>query len=153
MRELAKTPAGKARIDKAEERITKALVEMSGDVDGKWPSQTRTSAAAPPGFSGTAAAEVREPLRDTSTPGMDPAAVPSTREWARRRDAEKPHEEVSTRHSAAEFTLAGDGQGDGERREGFPHPRDAQVHVGEAEQASEMDMGFMDKDEITIFLI
>ncbi len=80
MRELAKTPAVNARVDTAEERLTTALVEMSGDVDGKLPSQIGTSAAAPPGFSGTGTAAVREPLHDTSAPGMDPAAVSSARE-------------------------------------------------------------------------
>ena len=34
MAEVSKTPSGKARVDDAAERITRALVEMLGDVDG-----------------------------------------------------------------------------------------------------------------------
>ena len=53
MKDLSKTPAGKIRVDRAEDRITRAWVEMSGDVDGTRPSQTGASAVALPGHSGT----------------------------------------------------------------------------------------------------
>ena len=34
MAEVSENPSGKARVDDAAERITRALVEVSGDVDG-----------------------------------------------------------------------------------------------------------------------
>jgi hypothetical protein len=139
MRELAKTPADKARIDKAEERITKALVEMSGDVDGTRPSQTGAPAVAPPGSSGTGS------RRGIDTENAVPYAGVRLTERVRVPEL-RPGNMVSEELVAAR-------QGDDERREGSPHPRDPQVYADEAEPASEMDMGFMDKDEITIFLI
>ena len=137
MKELSKTPAGKARVDRAEERITKALVEMSGDVERKWPSQTGTSAAAPPGFPGTIDGTVIN--TEDAVPAAGGRAMASESMDPARRPGNSGVDEDAH------------GQGDSGRREGCPHPRDAQVHGGDGEPPVEMDMGFMDGDGVTCF--
>ena len=97
---MSKTPAGKARVDRAEERITKALVELSGDVDRVAPAVPGADSGVPFSIPG------REPAERAPTPmeerdgarcsrksqgpsgpiGMDRDTAAATRQGARTAD-------------------------------------------------------------------
>ena len=132
MEDLSKTPAGKIRVDRAEEKITRALV-MSGDVDGTRPSQTGASAVALPGYSGTGSSEGT---------GAESAAPYSRVRLTERVGVPEVRPGTMASDQLEDVRQSGDGS---------PHPRDSGIHGDE--NAPDMDMDLVIDDDVTCFLI
>ena len=129
MAEVSKTPAGKARVDDAAERITRALVDMSGDVDGGQVPGGDVDGGQVPG--GDERKGPDPPFENLQRPMQGPDLVRSN-----------------------EYAQAALDRWSMPRAPGAEHvnPRDAQIPSGE-EPAPDMDMGLVAGDDVCLFLL